>query len=291
MINSMTGFGRNQTNYSGTDLSVEINSVNRRNLELSVSLPREWQPLDREIQSLLRGAFARGKLHVSIQAQCAASESGFHWDEAGLESSLRRLGEFAAKKGIEWPPGADALVRLAALNKVEVLLPTADEIADSLMESVRQALGELKGMRKTEGKALEDDLQERLSSLRTSLQRIREESASTVGRFREVLFQRLGQAELDIDLSDERVLKEIAIFADKCDISEELTRLESHFEQFSGCLATGSPIGRKLEFILQEVNREFNTIGSKSSNVEVSREVIEAKNEIERIREQIQNIE
>jgi uncharacterized protein (TIGR00255 family) len=106
-----------------------------------------------------------------------------------------------------------------------------------------------------------------------------------------VLLQRLRQAGLEIDLSDERVLKEIAIFADKCDITEEVTRLESHFEQLKECLSTGSPVGRKLEFILQEVNREFNTIGSKVSNIEASREVIEAKNEIERIREQIQNIE
>jgi uncharacterized protein (TIGR00255 family) len=291
MMYSMTGFGRNQTSFAGTDLSVEINSVNRRNLEISVSLPREWQLLERDIQTLLRQAFSRGKLHVSIQAQPAASESGFHWDEAGLASSLRRMGEVASREGIEWPPGADALVRLAALNKVEVLLPGIDDISGPLMEAVKIAAGELKSMRETEGKALQSDLEERLASLRNALSIIRKESATTVGRYRELLFQRLGQADLKIDLTDERVLKEIAIFADKCDISEEQTRLESHFDQFAECLSEGSPIGRKLEFILQEVNREFNTIGSKSNNVEVSRHVIEAKNEIERIREQIQNIE
>ncbi|NDV63507.1 YicC family protein [Puniceicoccales bacterium CK1056] len=291
MMYSMTGFGRNQTNFAGMDISVEINSVNRRNLEISVSLPREWQLLERDIQALLRGAFARGKLHVSIQAQPAAAESGFHWDEAGLDSSLRRLGEVAKRQGIDWPPGADALVRLAALNKVDVLLPGSDEISVPLMECVKLAAGELKDMRGTEGAALESDLKDRLSALRGGLTTIGEESSSTVPRYREILFQRLGQANLELDLNDERVLREIAIFADKCDISEEQTRLESHFDQFAECLAAGSPIGRKLEFILQEINREFNTIGSKSNNVEISRHVIEAKNEVERIREQIQNIE
>lgn len=291
MMYSMTGFGRRQTSFAGTDLSVEINSVNRRNLEVSVSLPREWQSLERDIQTILRGQFNRGKLHVSIQAQPAAAEGGFHWDEAGLASSLQRLAKVAAREGIDWPPGADALVRLAALNKVEALLPDSGEIAAELMDSVRLAAEELRTMRGTEGSALEVDLRERLGELRGAVSSIRRESATTVSRYRELLMQRLGQAELDIDLSDERVLKEIALFADKCDISEEQTRLDSHFDQFTECLDAGSPIGRKLEFILQEVNREFNTIGSKSNNVEVSRLVIEAKNEIERIREQIQNVE
>lgn len=291
MISSMTGFGRSQTSFSGLDLSVEVNSVNRRNLEISVSLPREWQALERDIQALLREGFSRGKLHVSVQAQPAASESGFHWDDNGLESSLRRLGDVAARHGISWPPPADALVRLAALNKVDALLPAADDISDILMALVKTASQELLSMRQREGAALGMDLQQRLDALVAALSSIGDESGKTVSRFRDVLFQRLAQADLQLDLSDERVLKEIAIFADKCDITEEQTRLASHFAQFAECLAEGSPIGRKLEFILQEVSREFNTIGSKSNNTEVSRHVIEAKNEIERIREQIQNIE
>jgi uncharacterized protein (TIGR00255 family) len=291
MIYSMTGFGRSQTSFSGVDLSIEINSVNRRNLEISVSLPREWQALERDIQSLLRETFGRGKLHVSVQAQPAAAESGFQWDENGLESSLRRLGEVAQRHGIQWPPEANALVRLAALNKVDVALPAAEEISEPFMASVKAAAEELLAMRGTEGGALGTDLKQRLDSMKASLSSIREDSTNTVARYRDVLFQRLSQADLQIDLSDERVLKEIAIFADKCDITEEQTRLDSHFDQFSECLVAGSPVGRKLEFILQEINREFNTIGSKSNNVEISRQVIEAKNEIERIREQIQNIE
>jgi uncharacterized protein (TIGR00255 family) len=291
MILSMTGFGRQQATIGGIDLSVEINSVNRRNLEISVSLPREWQLLEKDIQDRIRNKLSRGKVHVYIQAGPATVESGFHWNDEGLESSFNRLGQVAARLGVAWPPDADALVRLAALNKVDALLPEADTVQSQLLEQVEAALQQMVEMRAAEGTALKDDLAARTASLAGHLGNIQSHSADTLPRHRELLLQRLKQADLGLDLSDERVLKEIAIFADKCDISEEITRLESHLSQLNSCLGEGSPVGRKLEFITQEVNREFNTIGSKANNIEVNRIVIEAKNEIERIREQIQNIE
>ena len=291
MIYSMTGFGRSQTSHEGVDLSVEINSVNRRNLEISVSLPREWQSLEREVQSILRDRFSRGKLHVTIQAVPAADEGGFYWDEAGMESSLKRLARLADRLGSPWPPDTDSLVRLAALNRVEAMLPGCEQISGILAGQVEKAAEGLRAMRETEGTALQADMLERIGILARALEQIRALSSKTVPDYRAMLFQRLSQTGLDIDLNDERVLKEIALFADKCDTTEEQTRLESHFEQFRECLDGGSPVGRKLEFIVQELNREFNTIGSKANNVEISRLVIEGKNEIERIREQIQNIE
>ncbi|MFO7724217.1 MAG: YicC/YloC family endoribonuclease [Oceanipulchritudo sp.] len=291
MIVSMTGFGRSQWMGEGLDLSVEINSVNRRNLEISISLPREWQVLERSIHGILRNRFHRGKLHVTVQATPQEAERGFHWDEEGLESSLRRLGEVAWRHRIDWPPDAEALVRIAALNKVDFLLPESAQIAGTLETVVGEAVSELARMRSHEGAALEADLGQRLAFLAEGLESIRSLSVETVPRYRELLFTRLQQAGLELDLSDERVLREIALFADKCDTSEECTRLESHFEQFRECLQGGSPAGRKLEFILQEINREFNTVGSKASHIEISRIVIEAKNELERIREQIQNVE
>lgn len=291
MISSMTGFGRSQWTGEGLDLTVEINSVNRRNLEISISLPREWQVLERTIHGILRNRFHRGKLHVTVQAAPHGAEGGFHWDAEGLESSLRRLGEVAWQHRIIWPPDAEALVRIAALNKVDLLLPESAQIGATLEAVVDEAASELARMRLSEGAALGDDLGQRLDLLSEALESIRDLSEKTVPRYRELLLNRLQQAGLELDLSDERVLKEIAIFADKCDTSEECTRLESHFIQFRECLAGGSPVGRKLEFILQEINREFNTVGSKANQVEISRIVIEAKNELERIREQIQNVE
>lgn len=291
MIYSMTGFGRAQTVFSGADLNVEISSVNRRNLEISVSLPREWQSLERVIQAAARQGVNRGKLHIQIQAVASAEEAGFHWDEAGLALSLKRLKQSAEDNGVQWAPTADTLVKLAALNKVDMLLPDADSVEPALMGVVSEAVANLVAMRETEGAALGADLEKRLNNLAQGLSEIKEHSAGTVDRYREILLQRLKQAGLELELSDERVLKEIAIFSDRCDIAEEVTRLDSHLAQFLECMAANEPIGRKLEFLLQEVNREFNTIGSKANNIAVSRHVIEAKNEIERIREQIQNIE
>jgi len=291
MIYSMTGFGRSQSELEGLALTVEIASVNRRNLEISVSLPREWQSLERDVQAQIREQVNRGKLNVSIQASFTRSGAGFQWDATGLESSLERLGEVAGGHGIEWPPQADALIRLAALNKVDSVLPQLEDVSEQVLSVAKAALADLIEMRQKEGDALRVDLENRLAHLKELLDDIKARSTGTVNRYRDILLQRLRQLDLEVDLSDERVLKELALFADKCDTSEEQTRLNSHFDQFGECLKEGSPIGRKLEFILQEMNREFNTIGSKANNIEVNRQVIEAKNEIERIREQIQNVE
>lgn len=291
MIFSMTGFGRAQGQLGGVDVALEITSVNRRNLETSFSLPRDWQGLEREFLTLIRDRIQRGKVHVALHTMQGAAATGFIWDEAGLDSSLQRLQAAAARNQIEWKPDADALVRIAALNKVEAVLPAAEDVVEAVSQLLLSALEQMMNMRAAEGAVLAQDLSSRLDLLVALLGELKLCSQATVPRFREQLMLRLGQAQLEIDLSDERVLKEIAIYADKSDISEEVTRLESHFEQFRACLQAGSPVGRKLEFILQEVNREFNTIGSKANNVDASRHVIEAKNEVERIREQIQNIE
>ncbi len=291
MIRSMTGFGRARTALDGIELTVELASVNRRNLEVAVFLPRDWQALERELQGLLRDRVQRGKLTIQVQAAPAQAEAGFHWDEAGLESTMRRMGDAAYRHGVRWRPTVDTLVRLAALNKVEMQLPPAEAVAKTLCGLVETALEELLAMRAAEGAALARDLRERAARLHHGLQAIRGHAAGAAARYRELLLQRLAQAGLELNLDDERVLRELALFADKCDISEELTRLDSHLGQFRECLEAGSPVGRKLEFILQEVGRELNTIGSKATQIEVSRLVIEAKNELERVREQIQNIE
>ena len=291
MIHSMTGFGRAQGDLEGLSLSLELQSVNRRNLEISVNLPREWQLLEKDLQAPLREELHRGKVHLTVQASVPAGEEGLHWDEEALRASLRRLEKLAETEGITWNPDGDLLVRLAALHKTEKELPEADAVLPVLRELLTEASASFLAMRSSEGTTLAEDLTSRVASLRSALEAIRAASEGTVERYRDMLWQRLRQTGLELDLTDERLLKELALFADKCDISEELIRLESHLGQFTECLAAGSPIGRKLEFIVQELNREFNTLGSKVANVEASRHVIEAKNEIERIREQIQNIE
>ena len=184
MIYSMTGFGRGQATVGGIDLCVEINSVNRRNLEISVSLPRDWQILEKAVQDQIRNKVNRGKLHVSVQAGPASTESGFHWDSDGLESSLNRLGTVAKAHSIAWPPDADALIRLAALNKVDVALPKAEDLQGSLLEMVEAAMRQLLAMRETEGLTLHGDLAGRVGTLVDRLDAIRESSTGTVPRYR-----------------------------------------------------------------------------------------------------------
>lgn len=291
MIQSMTGFGRAQAELAGLTLALELHAVNRRNFEASFALPREWQALEPEILGVLRQSFHRGKFHIALQVSMEGSAGGFTWDEAALDASLKRLAEAARRNGLSWEPDSDAVVRLAVLHKVEANLPEAGDVVDGVRELVGSAARGLQAMRLKEGQALASDLSQRLDGLERALKAIIAVSSETVPRYRELLFARLAHAGLELDLSDERVLKEIALFADRCDTSEEQTRIDSHLEQFRACLDEGSPVGRKLEFILQEINREFNTVGSKANDIRISREVFEAKNEIERIREQIQNIE
>lgn len=291
MIRSMTGFGRSQEVGSACTVSVEMNTVNRRNLEFSISLPREWQTMEGPIQTYLKDRLSRGRVHLSVVAQFEGSAKGSQWDLDTLKTSLEELGAFARAQGIEWKPDADALIRLACQSKAENALQMADDVEAFLLRLVGSATDRVISMRETEGRALKADLTQRIDAIELLHAVISRASTTSVPRYREQLMQRLTQAGLELELEDERVLKEVAIFADKCDISEELTRLGSHFDQFRECLESGSPVGRKLEFIVQEINREVNTIGSKANNYGVSREVIEAKNEIERIREQILNIE
>ncbi|MDP4880050.1 MAG: YicC family protein, partial [Opitutales bacterium] len=170
-------------------------------------------------------------------------------------------------------------------------LPDWSVIEESIKAAFDQALTDIHSMRTAEGDALKKDLLERIDALDQLSTEIETHAAGAVGKYKDALLERLKQLELDLDPSDERVLKELAIFADRCDVSEEMTRLKSHFKQFREFLAAEEATGRKMDFLCQEIHREFNTTGSKSSQIEITRAVIEGKNSLERIREQVQNVE
>ncbi|MCC5835542.1 MAG: YicC family protein [Opitutales bacterium] len=294
MIRSMTGYGSGRALLGELQIAVQLQSVNRRGLETGFSMPREWQDWESEMVEQIRRCCFRGKIQVVVDASQAENLQGLYWDSAALEDTLKRLQALAEGLNSPWPPDSDALIRLITLHRNEGGLPQTEAAQQVLNEAFSAALADFVAMREKEGKSLQDDLLARLALLRDRLQTVVEHSADSVERYRKLLFERLKNAGLEIDLDDERVLKEIALFADRCDITEEVTRLGSHFEQFESVIknADGTePVGRKLEFILQEINREFNTVGSKSNRIEISQAVIDAKNEIERIREQIQNVE
>tara|TARA_B110000495_G_C23010031_1_gene597271 strand:- start:163 stop:1032 length:870 start_codon:yes stop_codon:yes gene_type:complete len=289
----MTGFGRGTASGDGYSVTVEVQSVNRRNLETTFSIPKEWSSLEPAMVEAVKKAAQRGRVHTSLNVQAAGESKGLTWNEAEVRASLSRFGALADEVGSSWPPQADVLLRMILALQGNSSIADPESAAPVIEEALAEALGGFVAMRATEGQSLADDLCQRLDILQSLLKKIVEVAPRRVEDYREQLMARLRMTELEIDLSDERVLKEIAIFADRCDVAEEQTRLESHLSQFMDTIKKDetTPIGRKLEFILQEILREFNTIGSKSNNLEITKQVIEAKNEIERIREQIQNAE
>ncbi|KAF0095970.1 MAG: hypothetical protein E1N59_746 [Puniceicoccaceae bacterium 5H] len=293
-MQSMTGFGRGSATWEGLVINVELSSVNRRNLETSFNLPKEWQALERPLANAIRERLQRGKVHTVLNVDVAEGNNALAWDGAAVDASLSKLHKLADRVGSAWPPDVDTLFRLVLQHRVDADLPSAEEAEPYAMEAVRAALDAITQMRNAEGEALQRDLADRVDRLRACWNEIKSVGDQTLPNYRQALLDRLRQAGLELELEDERVLKEVAIFADRIDVTEEITRLDSHLAQFKETLYTAGQdgvIGRKLEFIVQEIHREFNTIGSKANNLAVTKQVIEAKNEIERIREQVQNVE
>lgn len=286
----MTGYGRAVASGDEEQVVVEVSSVNRKNLDVSVSLPKDWQRLEPEVAALVKQRVQRGRVNVAISSEAAGGGENF-FSAAAVETAMRELEELSRKQKISFKPDAQLLFNVAAFTRTKPALSEVEAVAGLLLQAVEEALGEMVEMRAKEGQALQRDLAERIEQLETALGRIREASVGVVPDYRETLLKRLRQSGLEFSLEDDRVLKEIALFADRADISEELTRLGSHFHQFGEFLEAREPVGRKFEFLLQEIGREFNTIGSKANDSTISRLVIDAKNELERIREQVQNVE
>ncbi len=290
-MKSMTGFGRCEMTEEGVVVALQVSSVNRKNLEVACSLPKSLQHLDRVVQERVRGVAARGRFQFSIEINRDDAASGGLPSDSQIDAAIVRLKQIAERHGSEFVVDSQLLVALSRLLEGEGVDMPEGVVERLLLGAVEKALDQLVAMRAREGAALKADLSVRSDRLAMIVSRVKELAPGMVSQYRESLLVRLGQAGLEFDLEDERVLKEIALFADRCDISEEVTRLESHFSQLSGLLEKGEPVGRPLEFLLQEISREINTTGSKASLIEISKCVMEMKNEMERIREQVANVE
>ena len=293
-MKSMTGFGRAalQTPDARLVIEVEASSVNRKNLDLVLNAPREWTGFDRRCHEWVRDRFQRGRLQLQVKLrETTRDPDGFGWESDLLKRHLERLRRFAEAENIPFEPDAALLLELAKILKDSSSIPDWRELEPTLQSVVGSALEALDTMRDEEGGHLAADISARIGSLLRLTGEIERSGTGAAGQYRANLTTRLKQAGLELELRDERVLKEIALFADRCDISEEVTRLRSHCEQFGDLVRSREPIGRKMDFLCQEIYRELNTCGSKSSRVDLTRAVIEAKNELERIREQVQNVE
>lgn len=289
-MNSMTGYGRATAALGEMTLTVQVNSVNRKGLDLSLSLPDDWELFETAVGEAVRKVALRGKVHVAVEVTGRPSGAA-DWDEAAVSESLDQLAALAKRKGIRFEPSADLLWQLANSQRAAGGLPVDDEASAILLTTLAEALRGLAAMRAREGESLLIDFLGRWEKLHAGTEAIAQRAPQISGAYREQLMQRLRQAGLELDINDERVLKEIALFADRCDITEELTRLRHHLVQLRELLRSKGEIGRKAEFILQEIGREIHTIGSKANDLQISQRVIEFKNELERVREQMANVE
>jgi uncharacterized protein (TIGR00255 family) len=288
----MTGYGRGQSAHNGCKFSVELNSVNRKQSDVVVALPRELTELEPRVRDLINAAVSRGRLNVVIAFHQGASST----QNLALDSNLART-YYRAMLDLQKELKASGEINIETVLRAPGVLRlpeeqlSIEEAWPHVEASLKEALGDLVKMREREGKHLAKDLIQRLKVVRGSVRSIRQLQPGVLKRHRQSLHERIQRAGLELSFDDERLVKEVIFFADKSDISEELTRLESHFAQFAHHLRKNEPVGRTLEFMCQEIGREFNTLGAKANDVEISQLVVACKAEMEKIREQIQNIE
>jgi len=287
----MTGYGRASATLAGGTLTVQVSSVNRRSLDLTVKIPDDWESLETEIAERVRKVAVRGKVHVDVEFSAGAGRDGAGWSDAAVGAALDRLAAFADSRRIPFEPTAELLWQIASSQGSRPEKPSADSARPELVMALDEALRAFAAMRAREGEALFVDFIERVGVCRRYLDAVAARAPSVAPAYRAQLMKRLREAGLELDVDDERVLREIALFADRCDVSEEITRFRSHLEQLAALLKSEDEIGRKADFILQEMGREANTIGSKANDLAIAKLVIELKNELERVREQMANVE
>jgi len=288
----MTGYGRGEADHAGTKISVELNSVNRKQSDIVINLPRDLAMLEPRIRQAINEKISRGRMNVMIGLQENANGAG----ALALDTALARS-YHEAMRTLQKELSAPGEITIGTILQAPGVMRSpehsvkADDAWPVVQRALHTALGDLIKMREREGKHLAKDLIHRLKTLRAQIKEIRKLYPEVVKKYRGVLRERLEKAGLDLALDDERLLKEVTIFADRSDISEELTRLESHLAQFAHHLRKNEPVGRTLEFITQEIFRELNTLGAKSNDAGISQHVVACKSELEKIREQIQNLE
>ena len=288
----MTGYGRGETDHNGARFSVELNSVNRKQSDIVVNLPRDLAELEPRIRQTINENISRGRTNVLVSYHDRANGTrklaldtklaqSYHEAMRALQKELNAPGEITI----------DTILQAPGVMRPSEEMLKAEDVWPAVEKALRTALAELIKMREREGKHLAKDLIHRLKTMRKELKAIRAIHPDVVKKYRAALLERIQKSGLPIQTDDERLLKEISFFADRSDVSEELTRLESHLAQFAHHLRKNEPVGRTLEFITQEIFRELNTLGAKANDAGISQRVVACKAELEKIREQIQNLE
>ena len=292
LIKSMTGYGRAVQTVNGREFTVELRSVNNRYLDCSVRLPRLLSFGEDSVKQAVKHSISRGKVDVFISVRSeGGDETKVTLNQGVLEGYLAAMRQMVADYGVQDDISVSTVSRLPDVFLIEKPEVDEEQLLADLMGVVNAALEGYDAMRRTEGEALDRDLRSRGQTILELVSQVEQGSAQTVIDYRARLENKLREVLENTSIDESRILTEAAIFADKVAVDEETVRLRSHLEQMNNMLTAGGAMGRKLDFLLQEMNREANTIGSKCTDVRLARSVVDIKAELEKIREQTQNIE
>ncbi len=292
MVKSMTGYGRAEQTLHDRKITVELRSVNNRYLDCSVRMPRLYLFAEDAIKTMVQKSISRGKVDVFITLDASAAEQmKVTVNRAVADGYHTALKELAQTYGLQDDISVSLLSRFPDVLLVEKAEEDAEAVAKDICAVLEQALADFDQMRTREGQRLADDITSRAATIESLVSFVEERSPQTVSEYRNRLEERMREVLENTQLDPSRILTEAAIFADKVAVDEETVRLRSHIAQLREMLSKGGATGRKLDFLIQEFNREANTIGSKCNDIQISRQVVDIKAEIEKIREQVQNIE
>ena len=292
MIKSMTGYGSAKGTVEGLEVQVELRSVNNRYLDTSVRLPRSFLFAEEMVKADVQRHISRGKVDVFVSVDASgAGDMTVRVNEGLLKGYVEAVRHIAQEYGLSDDLTAQSVSRFPDVLTVEKKDLDAEAISAGMEKIVEQALRDFDAMRLREGEKLREDVLSRLAAIDALVRRVEETAPETVAAYRSRLGQKMAEVLGSAGIDENRILAEAAIYADHIAVDEETVRLRSHMSQMTGMINGESPIGRKLDFLIQEFNREANTIGSKCQNSEIAHVVVELKSEIEKIREQIQNIE
>jgi len=292
LIKSMTGYGRAREMLNRRDITAEVRSVNNRYLDCTVKLPRMYSFAEDAVKALVQQTISRGKVDVYFTVDASAADvakvSVNRELAAGYAAALRELSEVA---GADCRITAEQLARFPDVLTVTKEDEDLESVTADLCAVLSEALNAYNSMRSVEGEKLADDIGGRLTTIETLTSEVEKRSPETVAEYRQKLLSRMKEVLQSTSIDEQRILTEAAIYADKIAVDEETVRLRSHVSQLRGMLRSDEPMGRKMDFLIQEVNRESNTIGSKCNDIAIAQVVVNLKAEVEKIREQVQNIE
>lgn len=292
MLRSMTGFGRAHIMFEGREILVEIKSVNSRYYEFSSKLPRAYGYIDEKLKSLLANKISRGKVEVSVSIfNQIGTDATIEVNEPLARQYVEALRGVSETLSLRDDLSLSSIMRFSDVFTIKKTIEDEEVVWEQVAQVAREALDKFIEMRETEGAKMHDDIASRLNFIEERVGKIEAQSPETTKAYREKLFAKIQAVVADRNIDEARVLTEAAIFSEKTAVDEETVRLRSHISQYRDYIEQDVPVGRKLDFLTQELNREVNTIGSKCQDLEITKMVVDMKSEIEKIREQIQNVE